>query len=574
MHLRSITRGFFLFCMLVMLYGCAKRDPVIAFIEGRGTISLEELKTEYNQVKGRKAFDKAEMSDLKEYLEDMIGRNLVTAAAYEKGLDKDSSVVAKMAPYKSWLLMKKLLDVEVINRVLPEKDFIEYYANMAKEVEISTIFFALRRDASAEQEKEVREKALQVLRRIKRKEDYAELAKAFSDDASSKPNGGYLGYITWDRSDEPIKQKAWAMREGEVSGLVRNNVGFHIIKVEDIRQKERKPFEEVRLEIDRQLRLERQSKLNEKKENYWKNLLIENDVKWDINEINNMLSCLKDVPQANCGMLRDTLRSRPPAEYLKTVISTYKDGETTIQGFVDKFHRNFTRWPADTNSVKVIVGQTVYMPILITNKALKNGLDREEDVAEKLTKTLELYMREVMINDEIYGEIDPTDEVLLDFYEKFKREKYLVEEKVNVQEIMVKKEIIANEIAVSIKKGHDFGKLAEQYTERKGYKKKKGELGYFRRGFWGVIGEKAFEMKEGEVLGPFALKEDDAFSIIKLLDREPEKITPFKELEKKIVLDYVGHTRKEREDAWINKRRENVRVIVYDDVLENAFEKK
>lgn len=79
--------------------------------------------------------------------------------------------------------------------------------------------------AKAEQKK----KALMVLARLKKGEDFATLAKQFSDDGS-KDNGGSLGWVPRGATVESFDKVAFALEAGKISDIVESTYGFHIIK--------------------------------------------------------------------------------------------------------------------------------------------------------------------------------------------------------------------------------------------------------------------------------------------------------------------------------------------------------
>jgi parvulin-like peptidyl-prolyl isomerase len=83
---------------------------------------------------------------------------------------------------------------------------------------------------------EARKKAESILQRIQKGEDFATLAKENSDDPGSKTSGGELGYFSKGKMVPEFEAAAFSLKPGQVSGLVETKYGFHIIKVEDVRQ--------------------------------------------------------------------------------------------------------------------------------------------------------------------------------------------------------------------------------------------------------------------------------------------------------------------------------------------------
>ncbi|MEM7254939.1 MAG: SurA N-terminal domain-containing protein [Pseudomonadota bacterium] len=79
--------------------------------------------------------------------------------------------------------------------------------------------------------------------------DFAEVAKAQSDDPGSGAKGGDLGFFSTGIMDPSFEGAAFAMAAGELSDPVRSSFGWHLIKVTDIRAQATKPFEEARDEV-------------------------------------------------------------------------------------------------------------------------------------------------------------------------------------------------------------------------------------------------------------------------------------------------------------------------------------
>jgi len=122
-----------------------------------------------------------------------------------------------------------------------------------KQVKARHILFKLDPDAPEAEEKAVKERAGKVLEKARQGEDFAELAKAYSE-GPSKEEGGDVGTFSSGQMVEPFEKAAFAMKAGEISDLVRTPFGFHIIKVEEVTEARTKPLEEVRQEIAETLR--------------------------------------------------------------------------------------------------------------------------------------------------------------------------------------------------------------------------------------------------------------------------------------------------------------------------------
>jgi hypothetical protein len=96
--------------------------------------------------------------------------------------------------------------------------------------------------------KEARAKAEAVLQRVRAGEDFATLARQFSTDPGSKDSGGDLGWFGRGMMVKPFEEAAFALKPGEVSGIVESQFGFHIIKLEERRTQngtDGKPAEQV-----------------------------------------------------------------------------------------------------------------------------------------------------------------------------------------------------------------------------------------------------------------------------------------------------------------------------------------
>jgi peptidyl-prolyl cis-trans isomerase D len=98
-------------------------------------------------------------------------------------------------------------------------------------------------------------KADQLLAQLKKiPADFAKLAKQHSQDPGSADKGGDLGYFGRGMMVKPFEDAAFALADNQLSGLVRSDFGFHLIRVTGIRPERVRPLDDVRDEIIVELR--------------------------------------------------------------------------------------------------------------------------------------------------------------------------------------------------------------------------------------------------------------------------------------------------------------------------------
>ncbi len=97
------------------------------------------------------------------------------------------------------------------------------------------------------------EKLAEVQKKLANGEDFAKLAKEYSDDTASAKEGGNLGYAGRDVFDGAFEKAMFSLKKGEVSGPVRTPYGRHLIKVTDIRKTKVPSFDEMKDQLREEL---------------------------------------------------------------------------------------------------------------------------------------------------------------------------------------------------------------------------------------------------------------------------------------------------------------------------------
>ncbi len=116
-------------------------------------------------------------------------------------------------------------------------------------VKASHILVRVAPDADEATRQEARKKCAALLKRLQDGEDFAELAKANSDDPSAAQNGGALGFVARQQVVPEFGEAAFALKPGELSDVVESPFGYHIIRTEEKKPETRQSYEEVKERI-------------------------------------------------------------------------------------------------------------------------------------------------------------------------------------------------------------------------------------------------------------------------------------------------------------------------------------
>ncbi|MGG7604980.1 SurA N-terminal domain-containing protein [Massilia sp. BKSP1R2A-1] len=125
----------------------------------------------------------------------------------------------------------------------------------------SHILINLARDAKPAEQAAAKAKAESVLAEVRKNPaNFAEIAKAQSQDQGSAAQGGDLGVVEKGAFVKPVEDAIYALKEGEVSGLVQSEFGYHVIKVTALKPAQQKPLDAAKDEIAADLKKQKLSK--------------------------------------------------------------------------------------------------------------------------------------------------------------------------------------------------------------------------------------------------------------------------------------------------------------------------
>ena len=561
----------FLVIVINLFNGCTKHSPIVAAIGNKDVIRLDEFKKEFLKSKPLKQAEKSTLDERKNLLNKLIDDRLLLIGAKEANMDQDSVVKAHVEGFKKGEMIKKLYDIVIIDKIIKEKDIRDLYARLAKEATVRMIFIKKPADNSIEKIKTAKDKAQKALDRIKNGEAFAKVAKEVSDDPSSRERGGLIQTMTWVKKDDPIRKTIFSMKEGQISGIVDNKQGLFIFKVEKFKTIKQEPYKNARKQMRKRLSSMNRAALSSEAKKFLKNAKAEYIVSWQDSSLKKFAGKISPFAQASRTDLVDSLK-KLPADIKNMTLVKCKNSNFTVNDFITR-----VRITPERRQLALYRKEGVQLAIdgwltedALIHQAKQKGVDKNHQIVFNADIQLKNEMVKRFVNNDIETNVVAGEKEMHDFYEANKEKKYSLPEQVKVQEIMVRDKALAYKIAKRAKKGESFSRLAKKYTERTRYKKKNGVIGYIPKGAWGVIGDKAFHMKPGQISDPISLGK--RFSIIKLLDRKAKEIQPFNKVEDRVKRDVIKDIKNRRKQEWLANKRNELKVKIYDAVLAQAFE--
>ncbi len=169
---------------------------------------------------------------------------------------------------KERLMVLKLIETEVDSKVIvTDKEVKDFYeANRGKymtgtdRVDLEAIFLRLNDDATVTEITDLKRKALKISAQLEQGESF-ELLVDRNDDDDLRNKGGRLGEFGRGDLIPQLENKVFSMKRGEISGPLWVKNGVYILKLINRTERSVKPLEQVRADIEKQLRQQRREKI-------------------------------------------------------------------------------------------------------------------------------------------------------------------------------------------------------------------------------------------------------------------------------------------------------------------------
>jgi peptidyl-prolyl cis-trans isomerase D len=147
---------------------------------------------------------------------------------------------------------------------IDEAEIKKYYSEHSAEFgtqeqrQAAHILISVSAQATPAEQQSAKAKAEEILKKVQQSpNDFAALAKQFSQDPGSAANGGDLGLFARGSMVKPFEEAAFKLKPNEISNLVQSDFGYHIIRLIAIKPALIQPFAEVRAGIEQKMRAQK-----------------------------------------------------------------------------------------------------------------------------------------------------------------------------------------------------------------------------------------------------------------------------------------------------------------------------
>lgn len=186
-------------------------------------------------------------------IDGFVSMELLAQEARRRGIDKREDVKLRMELMQDQILAREVEQELKKSIKVDEAELRQYYEQNRERYEAQKRYRARRITVPTEK------LAKEVLARIKKGEDFSEIAKQVSTDEFA-PRGGYMGILKTSNAPADIRQMLESLKEGEVSRPLKTETGYVIFRMDRITDVPERPFEQVKSSIERNLMREKLAK--------------------------------------------------------------------------------------------------------------------------------------------------------------------------------------------------------------------------------------------------------------------------------------------------------------------------
>jgi parvulin-like peptidyl-prolyl isomerase len=526
---------FALCSMLLFLVGCAsvlQKENILAVVEGE-PITEEDLKYSLNVTHRREDLSSASALNLSQYVQKLIDDRLIINEARSMVLDQSPEVQQAIQAYILRESVVRLHDEEIVQKVrVTEKDILEYYKKNYERFTLGLI------------EVDTEENAKDLLEKLRKGENFAELAQKYSTHASKKEGGK----VDLTRSSmSPFIEKAVAsLKPEEFSDVIKAANKYYIIKL--IKRKEAPDEELERLRGSIKPAIMKQ-KEKERSDEYLKYLRERATIKLD-HEI------LSAISLGTSEELEKWSKDTRPLAGVNGTVLTVREFVASTTPYTRKSNEDILNSWLDRK--------------LVDHEALSRHYENNPDLKKMLYRYENQLLKNTFVKRVIIPRIVISDKTLEDYYSK-QQKSFIKPATYRIQQITVKTMDEARDILNNLKNGADFSWLAKRRSTDSAASKC-GDVGWVTKvDLPEPLRNIMDTLKPGDI-SPI-VKVDSFYTIVHLREKIEEKVKEFNEVKDAVYRACFNEQINTMLDKYVNQLKADAQIKSYDEEIRTLEEK-
>ncbi len=412
-------------------------------------------------------------------------------------------------------------------------------------------------------------KADSLLQLLRTGADFGELARQHSIDNVTAERGGAFG--SWysrslgfetipSRLVPEFEQALFSLRDGELTTAV-TTFGVHIIRRDSTKRYTADDERETLRRLYRRLYYE------EDRQRFLDSVRLALNCRWNTPVYNALIAALDTTKTTSdtawAAHIPDALWEQP------LYLCQQMPASLSVRQFIDTLSKPLYRaYPLRPARLQQVAERAI-IPDLIAY--LTRDLERQYPEFGHLMREFRDGLLLFRVEEqEVWSKLNRFDTAAARAYYDTTKQRYYTEPVYDLSEIYLSSDSLARELRRQLDAGADFAFLAEQYTQRPGYREKKGH--------WGKLTPKQSQLaqlaeqqqaKKGEIVGP--LPYENGFVLLRINDYEPPRQKRFEEAIPDLAPAFQELQQKLLTEQWLNRLRAQFPVRINTAALEALF---
>jgi peptidyl-prolyl cis-trans isomerase C len=544
---------------IITAVGCEKReDLVIARVEEK-EITIGDFEKMAELLESKYLPETDDLEGKRQHLDNLIKKEVMALKARDAGYEREEWFQNMWKRFKNPFLVNAMMDQLIRKKVtVTQEEVDDYYQKMHKEYTLSQLVVTTEDEAWTLRE------------RILAGEDFADLAKKHSIDASAE-NGGFVGSNTVGSILWWVEESLFTMKQGDVSEPLKTNTGWALLMVHRIRDvlpekdveyaerrvraiKEKKGIQDLRARIEREIELT-----------------------WYPDAIDFAYDALpQDIPFDDIISRKVTYDNAPklnlPDKQREVIMCTYKGGTLTLGDFADYYELiglpERPRRERGKESIILMMHKTIFDDILAAYADQEAKVLDIPEVREAYESRKEQFLVQKLYQDQVIDEIVVSTPEVEAYYNEHKDEIEIAEQR-DYSILLVSDEETARDLYNKAKAGQDFSRLVEKHSVDTGAKENLGRTGLTYAGHYPDYDQVAFSLpRVGDMSEPFAVPR--GWAVIKVEEIKKPETPTLAEATMTVKTALKNQKAEQIFEEKIEKWREGYPIEIFEENLKKA----